>query len=218
MSPKTKFERATLVRHSRKIGAALTAAVLLWATVPGLARSQAGVAVSPMRALQQARRVPEGSSHPSHIIYVFMDPNCPYCHALWLALKPYYGQGLQVREILVGVISASSAGKAAAILDASDPSAALRGSEERWGQGPDRGADIAPLAQPSTRDLNEIESNEALMLELGIRGTPGLVFASAQGKVYVFPGMPQKSELGQIVRTATVPRSGGLMSQKARAR
>ncbi|MDE2462384.1 MAG: thiol:disulfide interchange protein DsbG [Alphaproteobacteria bacterium] len=200
------------VLHSRKMVLGVAAAVLLWAAVPETARSQAGEVISPLRALRQAKWVPEGSTHPHQIIYVFMDANCPYCHALWLALKPYYRTGLQVRDILVGVISASSPGKAAAIFDAPDPSAELRRNENRWGHGPDYGGGIAPVSHPSTGDLSEIESNEALMQAFGIEGTPGLVFADARGRVYVVPGVPGKAELGHIVQAAAVSRGGGQMN------
>ena len=189
----------------RKIGLALAAAALGW---PLVARAQAAAAVPPMRALRQSSWIPEGSAHPRHVIYVFMDANCPYCHSLWLALRPYYPMGLQVRDILVGVISASSPGKAAAIFDASDPSAALRLNERRWGHGPGSRGGIAPVEHPSSGDLSRLAYNEVLMEEFGIQGTPALAFADGQGKVYLIPGLPEKGELPEIVRTAVVPGHG----------
>jgi thiol:disulfide interchange protein DsbG len=53
-----------------------------------------------------------------------------------------------VRDILVGVISASSPGKAAAIFDAADPSAALRLNERRWGRAADAGMKRAFSVHP----------------------------------------------------------------------
>ena len=191
----------------RKFGLALAAAAALgWVLVPAVARAQA--AASPMRALRQSSWIAEGSAHPRHVIYVFMDANCPYCHSLWLALRPYYRRGLQVRDILVGVISASSPGKAAAIFDASDPSAALRLNERRWGHGPGSRGGIAPVAHPSPGDLRRLAYNEMLMEEFGLQGTPALVFADGRGKVYVIPGMPDRGEIPEIVRTAVLPGHG----------
>jgi thiol:disulfide interchange protein DsbG len=112
---------------------------------------------------------------------------------------------LQVREILVGVISPSSPGKAAAIFDAADPSAALRLNESRWGRGADAGGGITPSAHPSAKDLRELSHNEALMQAFGFDGTPGLVLADGQGKVYALGGLPPKRDLGQVVATAAVP-------------
>ena len=205
-----------MVHRCRKVGVALAAAVLGWALLPAGARAQAqaATAAAAMHALRQSSWIPEGSAHPRHVIYVFMDANCPYCHSLWLALRPYYRQGLQVRDILVGVISASSPGKAAAIFDAADPSAALRLNERRWGRAADGRGGIAPVAHPSPMDLRRLARNELLMEEFGIEGTPGLVFADGQGKVYLIPGMPAKGALSRIVRTAVVPGHGAQARRK----
>lgn len=189
---------------------AVRAVLIVWAGAALLGAAPAGATASPtaraqMRALQHARWIREGSAHPRHVIYVFMDANCPYCRALWMALKPHYRSGLQVRDILVGVISASSPGKAAAIWDAADPSAALGVNETRWGLGPDAGGGIAPVAHPSSEDMHKLAHNEALMQAFGIEGTPGLVFCDAGGRVYVVDGLPDRNALAQIVSLASVP-------------
>lgn len=193
------------MRYYPKLTLAWAAAALLSIALPLTASAQGATARAQMRALQQTDWIPEGSMHPRHIIYVFMDANCPYCHALWLSLKPYYRTGLQVREILVGIISASSPGKAAAIFDAADPSSALRLSEVHWGHGVDQGGGITPIAHPSAKNLHELAHNEALMQAFGFGGTPGLVLADAQGKVYTIGGLPPKHDLRQVVVTASVP-------------
>ena len=195
------------MRNHLKSGIAWVA-MLLSLALPLGAWGQTATARAQMRALQQAHWIPEGSAHPRHVIYVFMDANCPYCRALWLALKPYYRTGLQVREVLVGVISASSPGKAAAIFDAADPAAALRVNEARWGRGVDPGGGITPVAHPSAKDMRELAHNEALMQAFGFEGTPSLVLAGAQGRVYTVGGLPPKGDLGVIVGTASAARQG----------
>lgn len=189
-------------------------AVLLCAALVPAARAHGRNASAPMRALQHSSWIPEGSPHPHHLLYVFMDANCPYCHKLWVALAPYYRSGLQVRDILVGVISPSSPGKAAAIFDAADPSAALRRNEALWGHGPDHRGGIAPVAHPSAKDLRRLARNEALMQAFGFQGTPGLVFADSAGKVYALGGLPPRRALGRIVAAARAPPHAG---QPARA-
>ena len=181
-------------------------AVVLSAPVPRAAATQSAAA-GVQFALQQARWVPEGSTHPRQVLYVFMDANCPYCHTLWQALQPYYASGLQVRAILVGLIAASSPGKAAAILDAANPSAALRLNEQRWGHGPDPRGGIAPVAHPSRRDRRTLARDAELMQAFGIQGTPGIVFTAADGKIYLLPGMPAVADLPRLVATAGVPRT-----------
>ncbi|MGH8129082.1 MAG: thiol:disulfide interchange protein DsbG [Gammaproteobacteria bacterium] len=171
---------------------------------PASADQGPGLRLSPMRALQQAHWVAEGSTHPRHVIYTFVDANCPYCHKLWLALQSYQREGLQVRNVLVGVISASSPGKAAAIFSARSPAAAWRENEKRWGSRSDGGGGTAPLTRISSQDRTAIMDNETLMREFGITGTPGLVYADVYGKVHVIVGVPGKAKLRRIVRTAAV--------------
>src|SRR5208282_818581 len=50
-------------------------------------------------------------SDPKSVIYVIMDPNCIFCHLLWIALKPYEAAGLQVRWVPVGFLHHDSAAK-----------------------------------------------------------------------------------------------------------
>ncbi len=202
------------MRNDLGSAVAWAAVALLSVALPLTASAQGATARAQMRALQQTHWISEGSAHPRHVIYVFMDANCPYCHRLWLALKPYYRSGLQVRDILVGVISASSPGKAAAIFDATDPAAALRLNEARWGREVDPGGGITPVAHPSAKDLRELAHNEALMQAFGFDGTPGLVLADAQGKVYALGGVPPRRDLGQVVATAGVPPQAAHSSEK----
>lgn len=183
----------------------LTICLTLLMAGPVSAAQDARLKLSPMRALHQAHWVAEGSTHPRHVIYTFVDANCPYCHKLWIALQPYQRKGLQVRNIVVGVISASSPGKAAAILDARDPAAAWRENEKRWDSRSDGGGGIAPLTNISSADRTAIANNETLMQEFGITGTPGLVYADADGEVHVVVGVPGKVQLGEIVQAASVP-------------
>ncbi len=194
-----------MMRGSVKLGWAWVAAGLLCAVLAGPAQAQGAPGRDAMIALQQARWIPEGSRHPHHVLYVFMDANCPFCHALWVDLRPYYRSGLQVRNLLVGVISASSPGKAAAIFAAKNPAAALDTNEARWGHGPDARGGIAPLAHPSAQALQALGHNEALMEAFGMQGTPGIVFADATGKVYALDGLPAKADLGRIVAAAGLP-------------
>lgn len=174
---------------------------------PARAGQDTNATFTPMRAFQQARWVAEGSTHPRHVIYTFVDANCPYCHKLWVALQAYRRDGLQVRNLLVGVIAPSSLGKAAAVFEARDPAAAWRENEERWGSRSDGGGGIAPLAQISAEDKDALMSNETLMQNFGIPGTPGLVYVDAHDMVHVTPGLPGKAELDRIVRAAAVPHS-----------
>lgn len=81
-------------------------------------------------SLQAAGWVADGDPDAERIVYVFTDANCPFCNELWTSARPWVEAGnLQLRHIMVGVIRADSAAKAAAILEADNPEAALAFNE-----------------------------------------------------------------------------------------
>src|SRR5690606_19854540 len=71
--------------------------------------------------LGMAAWIAEGATQPKRIVYVFTDTECPYCHKLWEASQPHLARSdVQVRHVMVAVIARESAGRAAALLTASD--------------------------------------------------------------------------------------------------
>lgn len=159
-----------------------------WISAPG------GSAVGLMQRLDRAHWIAAGAKSPSRVVYVFTDPNCPYCSDLWKALQTARAADVQIRYLLVAVISADSRGKDAAILESSDPAATLASSERNFAKG-----GVAPKSswQPGTAET--IASNEALMAALHIYGTPGLVYLEKPEEVRVFAGMPDARQLRAIV-------------------
>lgn len=129
------------------------------------------------------------------VLYAFQDPNCVFCHMTWEALQPYEKIGLQVRWVPVAFLRPNSAGKDAAIMLAADPEAAFRAHHEAW-VSEDAGG-IAPVPVPP-KIKAEIERNNELMKEMGIRGTPGIVYKNKEGRVMVEGGMPRLSEIPKI--------------------
>jgi len=153
--------------------------------------------------LGHAAWVAEGAMHPQHLFYVITDANCPYCNELWQELLPLYGQGLQVRYVMVGILSDSSPGKAAAILESRDPAAALDRDESDYGKLPDdSGGGIRPLAKPKSRTLAALKRDERLMYDLGGQGTPMLVYRDAKGDLRVIQSVPPATALSGIMRDA----------------
>ena len=153
--------------------------------------------------LGQATWVAEGATHPQHLFYVVTDANCPYCNELWQKLRPFYGQGLQVRYVMVGILSDSSPGKAAAILEARDPAKALDQDEAGYGKlSDDLGGGIRPLAKPKPRTLAALKSNEQLMRDLGGQGTPMLIYRDSKGELHVIQSVPPMTALPMIVHDA----------------
>lgn len=150
------------------------------------------LAMKPMAArtvkqLSQAKWIPDGKASAPRIVYVFTDPNCPYCNAFWKAGRPWVEAGkIQMRHLLVGVIREDSPAKAAAILGAKDPSAALLKDETTFANG-----GIQPVASIPADIQKVLEDNQALMLQMGFQGTPGIVVQGADGKLTKIGGMPR---------------------------
>ncbi|MFA5632168.1 MAG: thiol:disulfide interchange protein DsbG [Porticoccaceae bacterium] len=145
--------------------------------------------------LETSAWVQDGDSKAARIIYTFSDPNCPYCNRFWQAARPWVEAGkVQLRHVMVGIIKEDSATKAAAILAAKDTSAALAENETNFSKG-----GITPAKSVSTAVRESLDANQLLMMELGFRGTPALVFHDESGAVQRYNGMPQGEDLTEVM-------------------
>ncbi|HET7649845.1 MAG TPA: thiol:disulfide interchange protein DsbG [Gammaproteobacteria bacterium] len=155
--------------------------------------------------LETADWIAEGAAKPLHVLYAFVDPNCPYCHQLWVNLQSQYQHGLQVRFILVGIISATSPTKAAAILESDNPLQAWQRNEREWNKSPggSPGGGIAPLHQLDFSMRLRLTMNYRRARDFGIIGTPGLVWKDRTGTIHVLQSSPLPAQLAQIVRSAS---------------
>ncbi len=144
--------------------------------------------------LERATWIVDGATKPKRVVYVFDDPNCPYCNALWRASRPYLDKGVQVRHVMVAILGPTSPGKAAAILAADNPAEALARHERDYAKG-----GIPPLAKISERTRAKIEANNALMRELGVAATPAIFYRDSSGRVRSLLGMPSPSVLAREI-------------------
>lgn len=154
------------------------------------ARSQAD-----WNRLAEGHWVADGRADAPRIVYAFADPNCGYCNRFWLAARPFVESGqVQLRHLMVGIVGDDSPGKAAAILGAASPADALARNERHY-----RAGGIRPLpAVPPTLQA-KLDANEKLLRALGFHGTPGLVYLDAEGRLKRFPGLPDTSDLRDIL-------------------
>ena len=76
----------------------------------------------------EAKGFTVGSTMSVRTVYVFFDPQCPHCSALWVAARPLKSQAKFV-WIPVGLVNAASAPQGAALLAAPDPAAAMDAHE-----------------------------------------------------------------------------------------
>jgi thiol:disulfide interchange protein DsbG len=199
---------AALSRAARQKPLAVGLLGLCLAAAPSLAAGPvaAPAATALWQRLERAAWVMQGAKAPAHLIYVITDADCPYCHELWLSLQPFYASGLQVRYVMVGIVSRDSPGKAAAILEAPSPSLALDQDEKNWARlADDLGGGIPALRKPKPATLAALSSNEELMSDLGLQGTPGLIYRSADHALYVVQSASDPAKLRSIVAVAAPP-------------
>ena len=133
-------------------------------------------------------------------IYVFKDPNCSYCHLAWKALQPYTKVGLSIRWIPVAFLASDSTAKAAVLLTAADPEAAILEQQTNWGK---KTANL-PAVTPAIKA--KVDANNKLMQSWGFKGTPALFYKdSTTGKVKAVNGMPSLSDLPGITGLPAQP-------------
>lgn len=121
------------------------------------------------------------------MVYIFFDPNCPSCQLLYKNLRSFIGShDLQLRWIPVAVVDATSLGKAAAILQASDPPAALRRNEEHY----DAQAYAGGIEEdiPSAETERKVRANVRLLNRLEIPVVPTMLFAGKDGRNVIIQG------------------------------
>ncbi len=152
--------------------------------------------------LTQSKWLADGQAKAPRIVYVFTDPNCPYCNKFWSDARPWVDSGkVQLRHVIVGILTATSPAKAAALLADKNPAQALEAYERSHA-----GATAKALASGRPRPLDDIglkplgtipapvqaqlDGNEKLMSELGLRATPAVVWKDDSGAVQMLTGIP----------------------------
>lgn len=145
--------------------------------------------------LEDSHWVADGSEDADRVVYVFTDPNCPYCHKFWKQARPWVESGsVQLRHIMVGILKPTSPGKAAAILGASDSGAALKRNEHAFDNG-----GIDPMSSISDATRTQLEANRDLMRSLNLYGTPGIVYRDEQGDIQTLQGMPRQQQVQAVL-------------------
>ncbi len=141
-------------------------------------------------ALDKAVTYLWGQDSAKKELWIVFDPNCIYCHKAFEDLKSYVADGtVKVHILQVGFLKPSSLGKAAAILGAKDPVAALTEDETKFDVAQEEGGIAADLSNAEA--VAKVKANNAWMDAQGIQGTPYLLFHDTQGKVVGIAGYVQ---------------------------
>lgn len=144
-------------------------------------------------AIHASYQVNEGprANSARHQIWVVMDPNCAYCHALWIELRPYEKAGLVVHWIPVGILFNSSTPRAAAVLAGGRRT--LLAMEAKFDVADERGG--APGIKVTPKLRRELATNLALAMKAGIQGTPGIFYLGPHGALRLQQGLPAADSL-----------------------
>jgi thiol:disulfide interchange protein DsbG len=157
------------------------------------------------KQLESSHWLEDGKKGAPRTVYVFTDPNCPYCNKFWADARPWVDSGKVVlRHVLVGVLTPTSRGKAAALLADRNPAQALLTYERNHaaqnsktlatGRPRPLGDDgLNPLAMIPPAIDAQLEANERLMTALGIVATPAMVWQDGAGMMQVRTGAPDSA-------------------------
>ena len=147
------------------------------------------------QAVAGADWIADGDADAARIVYAFTDPNCPFCHRFHEQTRDWVNAGdVQIRHVMVGVLREDSLAKAATLLAADDPGAALDEHEARFDAGGITPAESIPAAA-----RRAVESNNQLMSGLGIRGTPSVYYRDDDGAIRLARGLPRGETLEAVM-------------------
>jgi thiol:disulfide interchange protein DsbG len=145
--------------------------------------------------------VQQGNANAPHKMYAVMDPNCIFCHKLYMALQPYVQSGqLSVRWIVAGFLKSSSQGKALAILGASNPVAALAQNESNFNDSIEEGG-IAPMNNPSAAVKAQFTNNMKFVVKSQISATPVILYKDQNGNSKMSMGGPDAAHLDAFINS-----------------
>jgi len=145
--------------------------------------------------MEKSAWIADGKANAPRIVYLFSDPNCPYCNLFWEQARPWVESGkVQLRHIMVGIIRADSPGKSAALLAAKDPQQALLEHEKAG-----KASTLKPLGSIPAEVQAKLAANQALMDELGLSATPAIFYLDEQQRLQQQQGAPRPDMLGKIL-------------------
>jgi thiol:disulfide interchange protein DsbG len=134
-----------------------------------------------------------GATMAARTVYVFFDPQCPHCAALWEAARPLKSQARFV-WIPVALINDKSAPQGAAIMNAADPVAMMDQHEASLRN--KQGGVAAMGVADAQKDI--VKRNTDLMNRFGFGGVPTVVAKHAQsGQVVTLEGSMPTAMLAQ---------------------
>lgn len=166
---------------------------------PSKAEARQKIAASMLSDIKQTSWIRDGKS--AHVIYVFFDPNCPYCHKVYEMLRPQVQRGeVELRWVVVGKLMLTSTGKAATILEAKDQAEAFHRNQRDFSQATGSYGGIEEEPAPREETLRRLDANLALLNRSGFDAVPALLFRTKDGKAGFIRGAPPAQILEKLVK------------------
>ena len=133
--------------------------------------------------------IQDGNKDAPRTVYLFSDPNCPYCNMFWEQARPWVKSGkVQLRHIMVGIIREDSPGKSAALLAAKDPAKALEDDEKAG-----KGSSLKALKDIPAAVQTKLAANMQLMEDLDLQATQAIFYMDAKGELQQQQGAPHRT-------------------------
>lgn len=167
-------------------------------------------AVRLMADLADASWIKDGTG--DQIVYMFFDPNCPYCHRVYDSFEKIRKDmpNLQFRWVPVGMLTPSSTTKAAAILQAKDPLKAFQESENNYGfLDSGSGGGIEPAKHVSKKSESMLLENLSILQGDNLYAIPIIVFQADDGLPFYFSGARPEAQLRGILKHVAHGSYGG---------
>jgi thiol:disulfide interchange protein DsbG len=137
----------------------------------------------------------DGNKDAPRVVYLFSDPNCPYCNMFWEQARPWVKSGkVQLRHIMVGIIREDSPGKSAALLASKDPQKALAEHEKAG-----KDSALKPLTSVPAAIQVKLAANMKLMEDLELAATPAIFYMDDKGELQQQQGAPSPDKLSKIL-------------------
>lgn len=162
----------------------------------GGAKPAGGEPVSLDTIAQQAQGFSVGPAMATRVAYVFFDPQCPHCAALWESARPI--RSVRFVWLPVGLLGPASGKQGAAILAAPDPAAAMEAHERSMAA---KQGGITAMGVPSDKEA-AVAANGKLMDRYGFASVPVIVTKGAGGQAVVREGSLPTAELAALLGVA----------------
>lgn len=210
LAPATRHLVSFSYRSTLRPFLALVLVILSLTAMPSQAADPRAVAARMMADMPDSTWIRQGNG--DRIVYMFFDPNCPYCHHVYDNLKPIIAarKDLQFRWVPLGMLTSSSEGKAAAIIQAKDPLKAFHQSEENYGfLDSDNGGGIKPIKNITEKTKTDLVANYSVLEDGNVYGIPVILFQGDDGKPFFMDGEHSTKQLKAILDHVAKGEYGG---------